>query len=102
MANEICDAKLADPELRESHTKPHPDAVNNEVGVDTCAHVRVDIWINTDHVVQLFVLRRSHDHQSLMTSCYVRLVVLLVQLCACGLPITSPIYERCPTSKAFV
>ena len=30
MADSICDAKLNDPELRESHTKPHPDAPHVE------------------------------------------------------------------------
>ena len=30
-ANEICDGKLNDAELKESHTKVHPDAPTNEV-----------------------------------------------------------------------
>ena len=33
IANEICDAKLNDAELKESHTKMHPDAPTNEARV---------------------------------------------------------------------
>ena len=32
IAAEICDAKDKDPELRKSHTKPHPDAPGVEAG----------------------------------------------------------------------
>lgn len=31
VADEICNGKLNDPETKESHTKPHPDAPNSEV-----------------------------------------------------------------------
>ena len=37
VANEICNSKLADEELKATHTKPHPDAPNNEVGTDACS-----------------------------------------------------------------
>lgn len=30
VADEICNGKLNDPETKESHTKPHPDAPNSE------------------------------------------------------------------------
>ena len=32
MAREICAAKLADPELKNTHTKPHPDCPTVEAG----------------------------------------------------------------------
>lgn len=33
VAREICESKLSDPELKETHTKPHPDAPEKEAGL---------------------------------------------------------------------
>ena len=41
MADSICDGKLGDEELKRTHTKPHPDAPDNEAGISV--HSSIDI-----------------------------------------------------------
>ena len=39
VADEICDAKLLDDSLKDSHTKPHPDAPNSKAGLNRVWYV---------------------------------------------------------------
>ena len=39
IADQICDAKLRDAEVAKSHTKWHPDAINNEAMWAVVMHV---------------------------------------------------------------
>ena len=41
MADAICNGKLGDEELKNTHTKPHPDAPQNEAGISV--HSSIDI-----------------------------------------------------------
>ena len=44
VAREICDSKLSDPEIKDSHTKPHPDAPHSEAGKSLILHTPGSIF----------------------------------------------------------